>query len=214
MKGLPWLGGNRRGPNPFYAVLSACILWLAVPSPAAATIAANVSVVQLKSAGEFVQFVESTLATYGLVGSDLELDVTESMLAYTTLAHNDALERLQKLGVKIAIDDFGTKFSSLDYLRTYRVSRLKLSKSMVDAASHNGENAALVRAITSIARELNVEVVAQGVETEAEWSFLTATTPATKVQGYFYSMPVPADRAAELLRRSVIRPAVSLKEAV
>jgi diguanylate cyclase (GGDEF)-like protein len=177
------------------------------------TIAVNVSLSQLKNANEFVQLFESTLAKWGVPGSNLELDVTESMLAHTTLAQNDVLERLQKLGIKIAIDDFGTKFSSLDYLRTYRVSRLKIPKSMVDAATLHPGNAAMVRAITSIARELNVEVVAQGVETEAQWSFLTAPTPSTNVQGYFYSMPVPAERAAEPLHDGVIKPTAGLTPA-
>jgi len=180
---------------------------------APATIAANVSLAQLKTGGEFYQFVISTLQKWRLAPSDLELDVTESMLAHATLSQNDVLERLQQLGVKIAIDDFGTKYSSLDYLRTYRVSRLKISKSMVDAAARNSGNAAMVRAITSIARELNVEVVAQGVETEAEWSFLTAASPSSSVQGYFYSMPVPAIRAGQLLLRGVIRPADEEKPA-
>lgn len=175
------------------------------------TIAVNVALAQLKTGNEFVQLVESTLAKYGLPAGTLEIDVTESMLAHTTLAHNDVLERLQKLGVKIAIDDFGTKFSSLDYLRTYRVGRLKISKSMVEAATEHTGNAAMVRAITSIARELNIEVVAQGVESEAQWSFLTATTPSTKVQGYFYSMPVPADQAADLLRQGTIKPSAGLQ---
>ncbi len=171
------------------------------------TVAVNVSLAQIKTANEFLQTVTSTLAKWGLAGKDLELDVTESMLAYTTLANNDVLERLQRLGVKIAIDDFGTKFSSLDYLRSYRVSRIKIPKSMMEAAQFPGDGA-MVRAITSIARELNVEVIAQGVETEAQWSSLTAMSPAANVQGYFYSKPVPAGRAVELLRQGVIgRPA-------
>jgi EAL domain-containing protein (putative c-di-GMP-specific phosphodiesterase class I) len=171
-----------------------------------------VSLAQLKSAGEFVPFVESTLAKWGLKGRDLEIDVTESMLAYTTLAQSDVLERLRKLGIKLAIDDFGTKFSSLDYVRSYRVSRLKIAKGMVEAATKSADGAAMVRAITSIARELDVELVAQGVESEAQWAFLTATTPSTNVQGYFFSRPVPAEGAAALLRSGVILPAALAAE--
>ena len=175
---------------------------------APATIAVSLSLAELKTASEFVQFVASTLERWDLPPSSLEFGVTESMLAHTTLANNDVIKRLQLSGIKIAIDDFGTKFSSLDYLRTFRVNRLKIARAMVDAATHHSGNAAMVRAITSIARELNVEVVVQGVELEAQWAFLNAVTPATNVQGYFYGEPVPEARATLLLHEGVVRPAV------
>lgn len=169
-------------------------------------LAVNVSVAQLKTANEFVQSVGDTLAKWNLEPADLELDVTEAILAHATLAQNDVLERLRALGVKIAIDDFGTKYSSLDYLRTYRVSRLKIPQRIVDAATQDPNDGAMVRAIIGIARELDIDVVAQGVETEAQWSFLSATSPKAKVQGFYYSKPVPAERAAQLLRRGRIDP--------
>jgi diguanylate cyclase (GGDEF)-like protein/PAS domain S-box-containing protein len=171
------------------------------------TIAVNISPVQIKIGSEFVELVTETLAKWHLAPANLELDVTESMLARATLAQNDVLERLQKIGVKISIDDFGTKYSSLDYLKTYRVNRLKIPQPLIDSATRDPDSAAMVRAIVGIARELNIEVIAQGVETEAQWSFLTATSPVTKVQGFYYSEPVPADRAAQLLRRGRIAPA-------
>jgi diguanylate cyclase (GGDEF)-like protein len=170
------------------------------------TIAVNISAAQIKAANEFVQHLCDTLEKWGLAPADLELDVTESMLARATFAQSDVLERLQKIGVKIAIDDFGTKYSTLDYLKTYRVNRLKIPQRLINAATQDAESAAMVRAIVGIARELNIEVIAQGVETEAQWTYLTATSPVTKVQGYFYSEPVPANRAEELLRRGRISP--------
>jgi diguanylate cyclase (GGDEF)-like protein/PAS domain S-box-containing protein len=172
------------------------------------TLAVNISPAQIKAASEFIQFVIDTLAKWQLASSDLELDVTESMLARATLAQNDVLERLHKLGVKISIDDFGTKYSTLDYLRTYRVNRLKIPQVLVDAATRDPESAAMVRAIIGIARELQIEVVAQGVETEAQWAFLTAASPVSKVQGFYYSKPVPAECAGALLRRGRIVPAI------
>jgi diguanylate cyclase (GGDEF)-like protein/PAS domain S-box-containing protein len=163
------------------------------------TLAVNISLTQVSAANEFIQLVTETLSKWSLAATDLEFDVTESMLARATLAQNDVLERLHKLGVKIAIDDFGTKFSTLDYLKIYRVNRLKIPHALIAAAAKDPESAAIVRAIAGIARELNIDVVAQGVETEAQWSYLTATSAATKVQGFFYSEPVPADRAKDLL---------------
>jgi diguanylate cyclase (GGDEF)-like protein/PAS domain S-box-containing protein len=171
------------------------------------TIAVNISSAQIKAGSEFIKFVTDTLAKWQLSPANLELDVTESMLARAALAQNDVLERLHSLGVKISIDDFGTKYSSLDYLRTYRVNRLKIPQILVNTATRDSESAAVVRAIVGIARELGIEVIAQGVETEAQWSFLTQTSPAAKVQGYYYSEPVAADRAGDLLKRGEIVPA-------
>ncbi len=175
-------------------------------------IAVNVSLAQLKKPNEFIGLVSDTLAKWELVPADLELDVTELMLAHSVWAQNNVLQRLQKLGVSIAIDDFGTQYSSLDYLRTYHVSRLKIPRLMVDAAAREPSSAAAVRAIVSIARELNVEVIAQGVETKEQWSFLSATSPITKVQGFYYSEPVPAKRAEALLRQGRIEPATALAQ--
>ena len=173
---------------------------------APAIVAVNVSPVEIKTGEDYVNYVTSTLLKWKLTAADLEIDVTESTLARATLAQNDVLERLQKLGVKISIDDFGTKYSSLDYLKTYRVNRLKIPRTLTVAAARDPESAAMVRAIVGIARELNIEVMAQGVETESQWSFLTATSPVTKVQGFYYSEPVSAKRAQELLQRGRIAP--------
>lgn len=173
------------------------------------TLAVNISLAQINAADEFIRFVTETLSKWGLAPADLEFDVTESMLARASLSQNDVLERLHKLGVKIAIDDFGAKFSTFDYLKTYRVNRLKIPQSLIAAAAADPESAAVVRAIVGIARELNIEIIAQGVETEAQWAYLTATSPVTKVQGFYYSEPVPAKRAEELLKRGRISPAES-----
>jgi diguanylate cyclase (GGDEF)-like protein/PAS domain S-box-containing protein len=176
---------------------------------APSTIAVNVSAVQLKAANEFVELVSATLKKWHLAAGELELDVTESTLARVALAQNDVLERLQKMGVRIAIDDFGMEYSSLDYLKTYHVNRIKIPRPLLDAALRDRDSAAVVRAIVDIARELGIEIVAGGVETEAEWSFLAARSPVQKVQGYYYSKPVPADDATALLRGKRIEPGAS-----
>ena len=173
-------------------------------------LAVNLSLAQLRTGDEFIQSVIMTLAKWRLTPKDLELDVTESMLAYATWACNDVLERLQQLGVIIAIDDFGTQYSSLDYLKHYRVSRLKIPRAVITAASQQDqENAAMVRAVIGLARELNIEVMAQGVENEAQQDLLSAATFTTKVQGFYYSPPVPASGATDLLRQGLIEPRLS-----
>ena len=135
-----------------------------------------------------------------------QLDVTESMLAHVTWHKNAVLDRLHQLGVKIAIDDFGTQYSSLDYLRTYRVSRVKIPRSMIDAATQDPEASAMVRAIVGLGRELGIDVVAHGVETEQQRDLLSGALSPAKVQGFYYSAPVPAAEATELLRQRFVEP--------
>ena len=173
-------------------------------------LAVNLSLGQLRTGDELIQFVTATLTKWGLTPKDLELDVTETMLAYATWAYIDVIERLQQLGVMIAIDDFGTQYSSLDYLKHYRVSRLKIPRAMITAAAQQDQrNAAMVRAIIGLARELDIEVMAQGVENEAQRDLLTAAPSTTKVQGFYYSAPVPASGATQLLRQKLIEPRLS-----
>jgi diguanylate cyclase (GGDEF)-like protein/PAS domain S-box-containing protein len=181
---------------------------------APSTLAMNISHVQTKAGGEFVKFVAETLEKWGLAPSELQFDVTESMLARAAMAQSDVLLRLQKLGIKISIDDFGTKYSTLDYLRTYRVNCLKIPQSLIHAAARDAGSAAAVRAIVGIARELNIEVIAQGVETEAQWTFLTTKSSVRKVQGFYYSKPVSTERAEELLRQGRIEPPVESGSAI
>jgi EAL domain-containing protein (putative c-di-GMP-specific phosphodiesterase class I) len=168
------------------------------------TFAVNLSIGQLRTGDELFRSVMMTLAKWGLSPHDLELDVTECMFAQVTLAQNDVLDHLQQLGVKIAIDDFGSRYSSLDYLKTYRVSRVKIPRGMIEAATRDRDNLAMVRAIIGLARELKIEVVAQGVQNEAERDLLNAAPSTTKVQGYYYSAPVTVADATELLRQRLI----------
>lgn len=124
-------------------------------------VAIAVTLNQTKRGREFVQMVKESLKRWGLQPSDIELDVTELVLARTTLSQSSVLEELQRLGVGIAIDDFGAEYSSLDYLKTYRVGRLKIAKSMLISAAGNKSDLAIVRAIVRLANELGVAVVGE-----------------------------------------------------
>jgi diguanylate cyclase (GGDEF)-like protein/PAS domain S-box-containing protein len=172
-------------------------------------LAINLSLKQLQTGDELVRSITHTLTKWGLFPKDLELDVTESMLAHVTLHKNSVLDRLRQLGMKIAIDDFGTKYSSLDYLKTYRVSRVKIPRLMIDDSTQDPESSAMVRAIIGVARELGIEVIAQGVETEAQRDLLSSVPSTTKVQGYYYSAPVRTGDATEMLRQRLIEPRLS-----
>ncbi|MGB7974000.1 MAG: EAL domain-containing protein [Roseiarcus sp.] len=176
---------------------------------APSNLALNLSLKQLQTGEGLVGAVTQTLTKWGLSPKDLELDVTESMLAHVTLHKNGVLDRLHQLGVRIAIDDFGTQYSSFDYLKTYCVSRVKIPGSMIDAATHDPEASAMVRAIMALGRELGIDVVAQGVETEQQRDLLNSAPSPTKVQGFYYGAPVPAAEATELLRQRFVEPRLS-----
>jgi EAL domain-containing protein (putative c-di-GMP-specific phosphodiesterase class I) len=114
------------------------------------------------------------------------------------------LPQLRELGVKIAIDNFGSEYSSFDYVRAYRVNHLKIARSFIDRSTTDPESAATIRAIVNFAHDIGIVVIAQGVETEQQRDLLTSTDPMTQAQGFHFSKPVAADRAGELLRQGRI----------
>ncbi len=121
-----------------------------------------------------------------------------------TQKHGDVLERLRHLGVRVAIDDFGTGYSSLKYLTMYPVNRLKIAQDLILGVTSDSRNATVVRAAIRLAQELGVEVIAEGVETEAQAKFLLSAGCAY-AQGYYFNRPVNAARATELLRQGKLK---------
>jgi diguanylate cyclase (GGDEF)-like protein/PAS domain S-box-containing protein len=164
-------------------------------------IAINLSLFQLKSGQDLVRDVTQIIAKWGLAPSDLEFDVTEATLAQLKWTQNDVLPQLRELGVKIAIDDFGSEYSSFDYVRAYRVNHLKIAQSFVNRSTSDPECAATIRAIVNFARDIGISVIAQGVETEQQRDLLTSTDTTTQAQGFHFSKAVGADRAGDLLRQ-------------
>jgi diguanylate cyclase (GGDEF)-like protein/PAS domain S-box-containing protein len=162
----------------------------------------NLSLPQLKNSRELLQEVKAAIERWRLVPSDLSFDVTEATLAQITLMRNDVLAALRRLGVGVAIDNFGSEYSSLDYLRTYRVSHLKVAQSRLDEAGRDPERAATMRAILGLAHELGIGVVTEGVETAVQRDRSSETS--TIAQGLFFSAALPASDAAALLRRGSI----------
>jgi predicted signal transduction protein with EAL and GGDEF domain len=111
---------------------------------------------------ELVRDVTETIAKWGLMPADLEFDVTEATLAQLTWTQNEVLPQLRELGVKIAIDDFGSEYSSFDYVRAYRVNHLKISQSFINRSTSDPECAATIRAIVNFAHDIGIAVIAQG----------------------------------------------------
>jgi EAL domain-containing protein (putative c-di-GMP-specific phosphodiesterase class I) len=154
-----------------------------------------------------VRDVTQTLAKWKLAPSDLEFNVTEATLAQLTWAQNDVLPQLRQLGVKIAIDDFGSEYSSFDYIRTFRVSHLKIAQALINRSATEPESAATIRAIVNFAHDVGIAVTAQGIETEQQRDLLTLTITPAQAQGFPFSKPLAAGRAGQLLRESRIGPA-------
>jgi diguanylate cyclase (GGDEF)-like protein len=159
-------------------------------------VAVNVSALQFNSA--FITQVESVLHETGLDPSRLELEVTEGLMMDNSNATIKALGDLKKLGVSLSIDDFGTGYSSLSYLSRFPLDELKIDRSFVIDIDKSDNDASLVIAIISMARSLNLKLVAEGVETHEQYHFLTANG-ANVIQGYLFSKPVTANELRPLL---------------
>lgn len=155
------------------------------------------------SARQFFQtdlpaYVAEVLKETGLESEWLELEITESVIMQNLETTIDQLIRLMSLGVKISIDDFGTGYSSLNYLKKFPIHSLKIDRSFVKDIEEDSDNAAIVSAVIAMAHNLKLEVVAEGVETEAQLAFLRLHR-CNKIQGYLFSRPLPADEIDRLL---------------
>jgi diguanylate cyclase len=166
-------------------------------------LAVNVSGVQFKQASDLPLEIAASMATWDIEPGNIEVELTETVLMEITKKHGDALERLRQIGIRIAIDDFGTGYSSLKYLTVYPVNRLKIAQELVFGVTTNSRNATVVRAAIHLAKELGIEVIAEGVETEAQANFLLSAG-CVYAQGYYFSRPVNAERATELLQQGKI----------
>lgn len=169
-------------------------------------IAINLSGLQFKSPHELETQISNILAETGLPRQHLELELTESILMEASREHNDVLLRLRASGLRLALDDFGTGYSSLDYLRRFPVDRIKIAQNFIAELTSNGGNAAIVKAALSLARELGIPAIVEGVET-AEQLDLLKMWGCHEVQGFYYAKPLLAADIAPLLRAGVIAPA-------
>jgi len=161
-------------------------------------VAVNVSAVQFRQWG-FAELVSKILDETGLPSNYLELELTESLLFSTGDATITVLSDLNALGIKLSIDDFGTGYSSFSYLRKFPISKLKIDRSFINNICTNTGDATITAAIISMAKQLNLRVIAEGVETEAQLAFLR-DHDCDEMQGYFFSRPLTADLIREKLR--------------
>jgi EAL domain-containing protein (putative c-di-GMP-specific phosphodiesterase class I) len=168
------------------------------------TIAVNVSAMDFRDTS-FLDGLFAILAETGLDPTSLELEMTESILMKRPDSTVSTLQALRERGIQVAVDDFGTGYSSLSYLRKFPVDALKIDQSFVRQISTAGDDTTLVTAVISMARSLNLRVVAEGVETPTELEFLRAHQ-CDEAQGYYFSRPLPPQQFASLLRAGSIEP--------
>ena len=162
------------------------------------SIAVNLSPVQFRRQN-IGKLITDALRDTGLEPSRLELEITESIVMENSDSIVRDLNRLRKLGVRFSIDDFGTGYSSFRYIKTFPVDRLKVDQSFISSMDQNVSDAAIVQAIIGLAHNLKLDVIAEGVETEAQRTWLV-DEGIGEMQGYFFSRPLPAAEFAELLR--------------
>jgi len=162
----------------------------------------NLSTRQFR-AFDFVDRVAAALDRSGLAAPRLELEITESVLMQQAQAAEGVLARLHGLGVKLAIDDFGTGYSSLSYLKRFPIDYLKIDKTFIDGLPEDNNDRVICETVIALGRNLNVKVVAEGVETSAQADFL-AERGCHELQGFLYARPAPADVVEALLRRRYV----------
>ena len=158
----------------------------------------NVSCQQIID-GDFIASIQQALIDHQIDPHWLEIELTESSLMENTSHTIASLQTLQQLGVKVSIDDFGTGYSSLAYLRRFPIDKLKIDIAFIREVTTNPQDAAIARTIIELAHSLNLQVIAEGVETPEQLDFLKKNG-CDQVQGYLFSKPLPVLELEAYLR--------------
>jgi diguanylate cyclase (GGDEF)-like protein len=159
-------------------------------------IAVNVSPVELRAKG-YVAGVQRVLSETGLAASRLELEITETFLMQDTIRTAMVLDELKEMGVRLALDDFGTGYSSLSFLKRFPIDTLKIDHSFVRDLATDTDDAGIVSAVVDMGKNLNMRVVAEGVETLEQYAFLKRHR-CPEAQGFYFSKPMSATAIARL----------------
>lgn len=165
-------------------------------------VAINVAARQFQQIG-FVDSIENLLITTGIPPHLLQIEITESSLMKDTAALIKLLEELKQLGIKIAIDDFGTGYSSMAYLKNFPIDYLKIDRAFITHLEDGSKEQAILRAIISLGHNLGLKVIAEGVETQAQFDFLNAIN-CDEIQGYYFSKPLPLNELRDFIQSPAI----------
>ncbi|MGC2061854.1 MAG: EAL domain-containing protein [Thermodesulfovibrionales bacterium] len=161
-------------------------------------VAVNISSVQFRQKN-FVETVSRILAETGLDPRLLELELTESLIMENAESSVIVLAELRDLGIRLSIDDFGTGYSSLSYLKRFPINTLKIDKTFIRDVDKDSDSGAIVKAIIAMAHNLNLELIAEGVETGQELAFLQEYN-CYHIQGFWFCHPLSADGLTEFLQ--------------
>jgi EAL domain-containing protein (putative c-di-GMP-specific phosphodiesterase class I) len=167
-------------------------------------VSVNLSSRQFRSEALF-DAVSEALRASRLAPQLLELELTESLLVENVEHAMGVMGKLKAIGVAISIDDFGTGYSSLGYLKRFPIDSLKIDRSFVRDIATSPKDAAIVKAISALARSLGIGLIAEGVEEPWQVGFLRAQH-CTEMQGYLFSRPLPAESLVEALGRTYALP--------
>jgi EAL domain-containing protein (putative c-di-GMP-specific phosphodiesterase class I) len=173
---------------------------VAFPDESALTMSVNLASKQLQEP-RFIEQLDRILSETGLDGSSLKLELTESMLVNNIESVLQTLSSLRSRKIELSIDDFGTGYSSLSYLPRFPISTLKIDRSFVNQMSVDAENLEIVRAITTLAHSIGIDVVAEGIETNQQLELLQ-TLGCELGQGYLFSKPLDHGSAEKLIETS------------
>ncbi|MBR0992759.1 EAL domain-containing protein [Bradyrhizobium japonicum] len=160
--------------------------------PSDLAVAVNLSPIQFKEA-ELFEMICAALADSGLPPQRLEIEITESVLLERGVENHAFMQRLKQLGIELALDDFGTGYSSLSYLTAFPFDKIKIDKSFIRNLIHQPRSSAIISAIVTLARGLDMSVTAEGVETREEFERLKALG-VNFAQGYLFGRPQPIER--------------------
>ena len=171
--------------------------------PAHLKVAVNLSPIQFQDT-QLLDDVLQALASSRLSASRLELEITESVLLQDSDTTTDMLHRLHRLGIRISMDDFGTGYSSLSYLRRFPFDKIKIDQSFVRSIESGTGSVEIIRAVVGLGKALDMEVLAEGVETAKQLAILRSEG-CDELQGYFFSVPLPVqDLKAFIAERSTL----------
>ena len=178
-----------------------CLRW-----PGATSVAVNFSSIQF-SRSNVPALVQDVLTATNFSASRLEIEITESTLLQDTAKTRNDLHQLERLGVKISLDDFGTAYSSLSYLHSFPFNKVKIDQSFLRGLVDDTRKVSLLRGMTRLSAQLGLHVVVEGVETEEQFELLLSDDSIDEAQGYLLCRPMPASEIRKLLYAAYVSPA-------
>lgn len=162
---------------------------------------------------DFITTINTIIDKHQIDSSLIEFEITEATLIKHEKVVKEVIDEIRELGIRIALDDFGTGYSSLTYINQFPIDTIKIDRSFINQVTESEESAVIIKSLIYLAKELKMNLVAEGVETYDQLSFLKQQE-CQEIQGYIFSKPVPEENFYGLLRRKMLSPVSSQKESM